>query len=43
MDQGIRSGRIDVHALGENAPDGPPDRVDVVLDSAARAIEKDKE
>ncbi|HSK38304.1 MAG TPA: OmpA family protein [Arenibaculum sp.] len=29
--QGIRSTRIDVRALGANAPDGPADRVDLVL------------
>ena len=29
IDQGIRSTRMDVRALGNNVPDGPPDRVDI--------------
>lgn len=29
IDQGIRSTRMDVRALGSNVPDGPPDRVDI--------------
>lgn len=30
LDQGVRSTRMDVRALGHNVPDGPPDRVDIV-------------
>jgi len=31
IDQGVRSTRIEVRALGNKVPDGPPDRVDVVV------------
>jgi outer membrane protein OmpA-like peptidoglycan-associated protein len=31
IDQGIRSTRMDVRALGSRSPDGPADRVDIVL------------
>jgi outer membrane protein OmpA-like peptidoglycan-associated protein len=31
IDQGIRSTRMDVRALGNRSPDGPADRVDVVM------------
>ena len=31
IDQGIRSTRMDVRALGNRSPDGPADRVDMVL------------
>jgi outer membrane protein OmpA-like peptidoglycan-associated protein len=31
IDQGIRSTRMDVRALGNRSPDGPADRVDIVL------------
>ncbi len=31
INQGIRSTRIDVRALGSRAEGGPPDRVDVIL------------
>ncbi len=31
IDQGVRSTRVDVRALGNKVPDGPPDRVDIVL------------
>jgi outer membrane protein OmpA-like peptidoglycan-associated protein len=30
IDKGIRSTRMDVRALGNNVPDGPPNRVDIV-------------
>jgi outer membrane protein OmpA-like peptidoglycan-associated protein len=33
MEAGVRSTRIDVRALGLNAGDGPPDRVDVLVGS----------
>ena len=29
IDQGVRSTRIDVRALGANVPSGPADRVDI--------------
>ncbi|HEX9461478.1 MAG TPA: OmpA family protein [Alphaproteobacteria bacterium] len=31
IDQGIRSTRMDVRALGNRSPEGPADRVDVVM------------
>jgi outer membrane protein OmpA-like peptidoglycan-associated protein len=31
IDQGIRSTRMDVRALGNRSPDGPADRVDMVI------------
>jgi outer membrane protein OmpA-like peptidoglycan-associated protein len=31
IDQGVRSTRVDVRALGNKVPEGPPDRVDVLL------------
>jgi outer membrane protein OmpA-like peptidoglycan-associated protein len=31
IDQGVRSTRIEVRALGNKVPEGPPDRVDVLL------------
>lgn len=31
IDQGVRSTRVDVRALGNKVPEGPPDRVDVML------------
>jgi outer membrane protein OmpA-like peptidoglycan-associated protein len=31
IDQGVRSTRIEVRALGNKVPEGPPDRVDVVV------------
>jgi outer membrane protein OmpA-like peptidoglycan-associated protein len=31
IDQGVRSTRMDVRALGNRSPDGPADRVDMVL------------
>jgi outer membrane protein OmpA-like peptidoglycan-associated protein len=31
IDQGVRSTRMDVRALGQNSGDGPPDRVDLEL------------
>ncbi len=31
IDQGIRSTRMDVRALGSRAPEGPSDRVDIVI------------
>jgi outer membrane protein OmpA-like peptidoglycan-associated protein len=31
IDQGVRSTRMDVRALGNRVPSGPPDRVDVVV------------
>jgi len=31
IDQGVRSTRIEVRALGNKVPDGQPDRVDVVV------------
>jgi outer membrane protein OmpA-like peptidoglycan-associated protein len=34
MEAGVRSTRIDVRALGLNAGDGPPDRVDVLVGSS---------
>lgn len=34
LDQGVRSTRMDVRALGHNVPDGPPDRVDIVTSAS---------
>jgi len=31
IDQGVRSARIEVRALGNKTPDGPPDRVDIFV------------
>jgi outer membrane protein OmpA-like peptidoglycan-associated protein len=31
IDQGVRSTRIEVRALGNKVPEGPPDRVDILL------------
>ena len=31
IDQGVRSTRIEVRALGNKVPEGPPDRVDVFV------------
>jgi outer membrane protein OmpA-like peptidoglycan-associated protein len=31
IDQGVRSTRMDVRALGNRSPDGPADRVDMVV------------
>lgn len=31
IEHGVRSTRVDVRALGNKVPDGPPDRVDVML------------
>ncbi|HEX6979337.1 MAG TPA: OmpA family protein [Alphaproteobacteria bacterium] len=31
IDQGVRSTRMEVRALGNKVPDGQPDRVDIVL------------
>ncbi|MBI3710157.1 MAG: OmpA family protein [Proteobacteria bacterium] len=31
IDQGVRSTRMDVRALGNRVPSGPPDRVDVIV------------
>jgi outer membrane protein OmpA-like peptidoglycan-associated protein len=31
IEKGILTGRMDVRALGNRIPDGPPDRVDIVL------------
>ena len=31
IENGVRSTRMDVRALGNKVPDGPPDRVDVML------------
>jgi hypothetical protein len=31
MDQGVRSTRIDVRALGNRSEGGPPERVDIVV------------
>ena len=36
IDQGVRSTRMDVRALGAKVPDGPPDRVDIVPLDAKR-------
>ena len=47
MNEGIRSGRIDVHAMGTDfpntAPEQVPDKVDMIVDSVARAKERDQE
>ncbi|MBF0375404.1 MAG: OmpA family protein [Alphaproteobacteria bacterium] len=32
MDQGVRSTRIEVRALGNRVPNGPADRVDLMID-----------
>jgi outer membrane protein OmpA-like peptidoglycan-associated protein len=31
IEHGVRSTRMDVRALGNKVPEGPPDRVDVML------------
>jgi outer membrane protein OmpA-like peptidoglycan-associated protein len=34
IEQGVRSTRMDVRALGDKVPDGPVDRVDVLPQAA---------
>ncbi|MCH8925159.1 MAG: OmpA family protein [Proteobacteria bacterium] len=34
IEQGVRSTRMDVRALGDKVPDGPADRVDVLPQAA---------